>query len=280
MVLRMRLRPRLLTAVLVPLAVLTAGCGSSSTTATTATTATPATTATTGSPSTTGSASGTITVLAAASLTESFTALGKQFEAAHPGSKVTLSFGASSTLVTQILQGAPADVFASADTANMKKLTDASQAAGDPKAFATNRLEIIVQKGNPKNITGVADLAKPGVTVVTCGPDVPIGKYSAQVFAKAGVTVTPKSYEADVKAVVQKVVLGEADAGIVYATDVQAAGDKATGVVIPDAQNVIATYPIAVTKTAPNAALATAFVAYVSGADGLATLAKFGFTAP
>jgi molybdate transport system substrate-binding protein len=260
------MRPLLV--LLVLFGVLAAACGDSTSTSSTTTTVLASATTT-----------GGITVLAAASLTESFKELGTSFETANPGTKVTFSFGASSTLVAQINQGAPADVFASADTANMDKLTGAG-AAATPVTFATNKLAIIVGKGNPKKITGVADLANPSLIVVTCGPDVPIGKYSAQVFAKAGVTVTPKSFEADVKAVVNKVTLGEADAGIVYATDVKAVGDKATGVAIPDAINVVANYPIAVIKAAKNTSAATAFVAFVAGTQGQTILAKYGFTKP
>ena len=216
---------------------------------------------------------GEITVLAAASLTDAFKELGVAFQTANPATKVTFSFGASSTLVTQINQGAPADVFASADLANMDKLTGAggAGAAGTPIAFATNKLQIIVGKGN---------LAKPGVVYVTAAPAVPIGKYAQQVLDKAKVVVTPKSLEADVRAVVNKVTLGEADAGIVYATDVKAAGDKAAGVTIPDDVNVLATYPIAVIKATKNAPAANAFIAYVTSAPGQAILATFGFAKP
>jgi molybdate transport system substrate-binding protein len=226
-----------------------------------------ASTATTGTPNVTGD----LTVFAAASLTESFKAVGTAFEKDN--------FGASSTLVTQIMQGAPVDVYASADTANMKKLADAGGAT-NPTTFATNKLRIIVGKGNPKAIVGVADLAKAGITTVTCAPEVPIGRYAADVFVKAGVTVTPKSLEADVKGVVNKVTLGEADAGIVYATDVEAAGDKAAGVTIPDNLNTIATYPIVATKDAKNSAGAAAFVKYVASPAGQRILATYGFTAP
>jgi molybdate transport system substrate-binding protein len=223
---------------------------------------------------------GEITVFAAASLIESFTEIGKAFEVANPGAKVTFSFAASSALVKQINDGAPADVFASADLANMRELTGAANAAGEPEVFATNELEIITGAGNPKRLSGVADLVDPDLIVVTCGPDVPIGKYTTDLFEKAGVTVTPKSYEADVKAVVSKVTLGEADAGIVYATDVKAAGDKAVGVEIPDALNVVATYPIAVTKAAKNMGTADAFVAFVLSEAGQEILAAAGFSAP
>ena len=233
---------------------------------------------TTASPKVTGD----VTVLAAASLTDSFKEIGTAFEAANPEAKVTFSFAASSALVTQINQGAPADVFASADTTNMDKLTAASGAgaAATPVTFATNKLQIIVGKGNPKGVTGLADLAKSGLIYVTAAPEVPIGAYAKQVLDKAKVTVTPKSLEADVKSVVNKVTLGEADAGIVYATDVKAAGDKAIGVGIPDDLNVVAQYPIAVTKASKNAAAATAFVSFVTGTPGQTVLAKYGFTKP
>jgi molybdate transport system substrate-binding protein len=252
-----------------------AGCGDDSSTSPAATTTAPSTT-------TAPKVTGDLTVLAAASLTESLKEIGTAFEAANPGSKVTFSFAASSSLVTQINQGAPADVFASADTANMDKLTASSGAgtAAPPVTFATNKLQIIVNKGNPKNITGVADLAKSGVIYVTAAAEVPIGGYAKQVLDKAKVTVSPKSLEADVKSVVNKVTLGEADAGIVYATDVKAAGDKAAGVTIPDELNVIASYPIAATKASRNATAASAFVGFVAGSQGQAILTKYGFTKP
>jgi len=258
------------------LGLVAAGCGDDS-----STTASPTTTlavTTTAAPKVTGD----ITVLAAASLTDSFKELGTAFETANPGSKVTFSFAASSALVTQINQGAPADVFASADTANMDKLTVATGAgvSAAPVTFATNKLQIIVGKGNPKGITGVADLAKSGLIYVTAAPEVPIGAYAKQVLEKAKVTVTPKSLEADVKSIVNKVTLGEADAGIVYTTDVTAAGDKAVGVTIPDDLNVIAIYPIAVTKATKNSSAATAFVSFVAGTQGQTILAKYGFTKP
>jgi len=265
-----------------------ASCGddssspSGSTAATTAAAAATSAAATTTAPTANPAVTGHITVFAAASLTESFKALGVAFEAASPGTKVTFNFGASSALVTQINQGAPADVFASADTANMDKLTASGGAGvtGTPVTFATNKLEIIVPKGNPKNITTVNDLANRAVAVVTCAPEVPVGKYTQQVFANAGITVTPKSLEPDVKGVVNKVVLGEADAGVVYATDVKAAGDKAQGVEISDNINVIATYPIAETKHVKNAPTSAAFVTFVTSSAGQAILAKFGFSAP
>jgi molybdate transport system substrate-binding protein len=264
---------RLLLVPLALLALIAAGCGDDASTSPRTTLA---------GPTTTAKVTGEVTVLAAASLTESFKEIGTAFEVAHPGAKITFSFGASSSLVTQINQGAPADVFASADVANMNKLTGTNGAgtAAPPVTFTTNKLQIIVAKGNPKAITGVADLAKAGVLYVTAAPEVPIGGYVKQVLDKAKVSVTPKSLEADVKAVVNKVTLGEADAGIVYATDVKAAGDKAQGVTIPDDINVIANYPIAVTKATKNSAAATAFVGFVAGPSGQTILAKYGFTEP
>jgi molybdate transport system substrate-binding protein len=266
----MRTPLRYLLVLLACVGVVGAGCGDDSPTNSTPTTAAPKV------------MTGDITVLAAASLTDSFKEIGTAFEAANPGAKVTFSFAASSALVTQINQGAPADVFASADTANMDKLTAATGAgaAATPVTFATNKLQIIVGKGNPKGVSGLADLAKSGLIYVTAAPEVPIGAYAKHVLDKAKVTVTPKSLEADVKSVVNKVTLGEADAGIVYATDVKAAGDKAVGVAIPDDLNVVARYPIAVTKASKNAAAATAFVSFVTGTPGQTVLAKYGFTKP
>lgn len=223
---------------------------------------------------------GNLSVSAAASLTDSFKALGASFHNVNPGVTVQLNFAGSPTLVTQIEQGAPADVFASADTTNMDKLRTDGFAAGTPKVFAHNALEIVVGPGNPKGIHALADLARSGVIYISAGPTVPAGKYAAQALAKAGVKVTPKSLETDVKAVVSKVELGEADAGIVYTTDVKAAGAKVDGVPIPDSQNVVASYPIAVVKGSKSAAAAQAFVDYVASPAGLATLESFGFLAP
>ena len=221
-----------------------------------------------------------VTVFAAASLTAAYTEIGDAFMTEHPDSKVTFNFAASSDLVVQINEGAPADVFASADQANMSKLTDAGGAAGAPHVFASNSLQIIVEPGNPKGITSVADLAKSDVLYVTCAPEVPIGKYAAQVLTSAGVTATPASLEENVKGIVTKVTLGEADAGIVYKTDVIAAGDKAQGVDIPADINVAATYPVVATKHAPNATGARAFVDFVVGEQGQKILASYGFAAP
>jgi molybdate transport system substrate-binding protein len=206
------------------------------------------------------------TVLAAASLTEAFEELGG----------ATFTFAGSSALVTQVQQGAPADVFASADEKNMQKLVDAGLVE-PPQVFARNTLEIVTKPGNPKGIHSLADLAKPGVAVVLADPTVPVGGYSQDVLTKAGVIVKPVSLEVDVKAVLTRVTIGDADAGIVYASDAQAAGSKAVGVEIPSEQNVIATYPIAVVKAAPHKAAARAFVRSVLGTKGQTALQAHGF---
>ena len=226
------------------------------------------------------SSTDTVTVFAAASLTAAFTEIGEAFTAANPDTEVTFNFAASSALVTQIGEGAPADVFASADVTTMATLTEADNHAADPVVFTTNLAQIIVAPGNPKGITRVADLADPDLIVVSCAPDVPCGRYAKQIFDTAGVAVTPKSLEENVKAVVAKVTLGEADAGIVYATDVIAAGAKAAGVAIPAEQNVVAQYPIVVTKEAPNPAGGQAFVDFVLSPDGQSILQSFGFVSP
>jgi molybdate transport system substrate-binding protein len=221
--------------------------------------------------------SGTVNVFAAASLTDAFNALGASFHGANSGVALKFNFAGTPTLVTQIEQGAPADVFASADTPNMDRLNADGFTAGTSHVFARNKLELVVAPGNPRGITGLADLAKPGLIYITAAPTVPAGKYALQALKMAGVSVTPKSLETDVKAVVSKIELGEADAGIVYATDVTAAGSKVTGVQIPDADNVIATYPIVAVKGSTNATAANAFIAFVLSTTGQAKLQSFGF---
>ncbi len=223
---------------------------------------------------------GDITVFAAASLTDTFIEIGNAFTTKYSDAHVRFSFGASSDLANQINQGAPADVFASADQKNMDKLTSANNSAMNPAVFAKNSLSIIVAKGNPEGITKVADLANPDLIVVTCGPEVPIGKYSAEVFKNAGVTVTPKSYEQNVKGIVTKVTLGEADAGIVYVTDVLAATNQADGVEIPANINVIAQYPLTITKNSTNKAVAQVFINFVMSTQGQDILAGHGFATP
>ncbi len=226
------------------------------------------------------SASASITVFAAASLTDAFTELGDGFEEANEGAEVTFNFAASSTLVTQVVEGAPADVVATADTSTMTTLTQAGANASEPVVFTTNLSQIIVAPGNPLGITGVDDLANPDLIVVSCAPEVPCGRYAQQIFENAAVTVTPKSFEENVKGVVTKVTLGEADAGIVYATDVAATGASADGVEIPTDINVVAQYPITVTAESTDPQRAQAFVDFVLSEEGQRILASFGFVAP
>jgi molybdate transport system substrate-binding protein len=220
--------------------------------------------------------SGSITVFAASSLTAAFSTIGGDFQKAYPASTVHFSFAGSSTLVGQIQQGAIGDILASADQPNMQKLVNAGLTSGSPSIFARNKLQIVVPAGNPKHVSGLADLGRSGLIVVLCAPAVPCGHYAAQALQKASVTVKPASEETDVKAVLTKVALGEADAGIVYVTDVKAAGSQVTGVDIPDALNVIADYPIVVLKDSQNIALARAFIGYLH-ANGQKTLARYGF---
>ncbi len=234
---------------------------------------------TSGGPTSSGVVRGEITVFAAASLTEAFTALGRDFEAAHPGTKVTMSFGPSSGLAQQITQGAPADVFASASPTNMAQVVDAGDASA-PEDFAQNVMEIAVPPANPAKVGSVADLARPGVKVVLCQAQVPCGAVAAQVFANARVKVTPVSEETDVKSVLTKVALGEADAGVVYVTDVRAAAGTVKGVAIPDDVNASTSYPIAMLKSSRNAATAEAFVDFVLSPVGTRALAGAGFQGP
>ncbi|MBO0852647.1 MAG: molybdate ABC transporter substrate-binding protein [Nocardia sp.] len=224
--------------------------------------------------------SGTVTVFAAASLTETFTELGHQFEAAHPGVKVVNSFGASSTLAQQIDQGAPADVFASAAPANMRQVVDAGAVQGQPATFVDNRLEIAVPKGNPGHITGLADFGKAEPRIALCAEQVPCGAAAKQVFQLSGITPQPDTREQDVKAVLTKVTLDEVDAALVYRTDVQAAGDKVQGLDFPESSKVINTYPIAPLAKAPNAAAAAAFVDFIKSAQAKQVFAKAGFETP
>jgi molybdate transport system substrate-binding protein len=219
---------------------------------------------------------GSVDVFAASSLTSAFDELGRRFERAHPGSEVTFNFGASSTLAAQVRGGAPADVVATADEASMEPLVDAGLVQR-PSVFARNRLAILVASGNPKGIASHAELAKPDISLVVCAPEVPCGKLAARALAHAGVNVRPVSYEANVKAVVSRVVLGEADAGIVYVTDVIAAGDKADGVEIPNASNLSTNYLIGRVRETNSPALAGAFIQFVSGTDGRDVLEDAGF---
>ncbi|GLZ36567.1 molybdate ABC transporter substrate-binding protein [Actinokineospora sp. NBRC 105648] len=219
---------------------------------------------------------GKITVFAAASLTESFTKLGKDFEAAHPGVQVTFNFAGSSALAQQINQGAPADVFASAAPANMQQVTDAT----GPVTFVKNQLEIAVPKGNPGKITGLKDFTDANRKIALCAEQVPCGAAAKKVFTAAGLTAAPDTLEQDVKAALTKVRLGEVDAALVYRTDVKAAGDAVEGIEFPESDKAVNDYPIAVLGKAPNSAGAKAFVKYVLSDKGRAVLTDAGFATP
>jgi molybdate transport system substrate-binding protein len=229
-----------------------------------------------------GSASpsgGTITVFAAASLTESFTQIGKQFEAAHPGDTVKFSFGPSSGLAEQITSGAPADVFASAAPANMDQVVSAGDASG-PQNFAKNIMEVATPPDNPGNVESVKDLADDSVKVALCQPQVPCGVVAAEVFKNAGITVKPVTLQPDVKSVLTQVETGNVDAGMVYVTDVQAAGSKVKGVTIPDSDNASTLYPIATISSSKHKSDAQAFMNYVLSSAGQQVLAAAGFEKP
>jgi molybdate transport system substrate-binding protein len=219
----------------------------------------------------------TLTVLAAASLTETFNGLEKQFEADHPGVDVKLSYSGSSDLAQQIVNGAPAGVFAAASDATMKTVTDAGLAAGTPEVFATNVLQIATAPGNPKGIAAFADLAEPDLKVVVCAPQVPCGAAAEKVEKATGVTLKPVSEEADVKSTLGKVTSGDADAGLVYVTDVSAAKGQVQGVSFPEANQASTNYPMVVLKNAPQADLAQQFEAMVTGEAGQKALHAAGF---
>jgi molybdate transport system substrate-binding protein len=222
----------------------------------------------------------TVVVFAAASLTETFTTLGKDFEAAHPGVTVRFNFGGSSALAQQITQGAPADVFAAASPATMKVVADARLADGQPRTFVRNRLEIAVPPENPGKVTGLEDLANTELKVVLCAPQVPCGAAARTALGAAGLIVKPVSQEQDVKAALTKVRLGEADAALVYRTDVKAAAGKVTGIDFPEAAKAINDYPIAALANAPQPTLADQFVQLVLSAQGKAVLNRAGFESP
>ncbi len=222
----------------------------------------------------------TLIVFAAASLTGTFTELGERFEADHPGVEVRFNFGGSSDLVTQIRGGAPADVFASADTATMAALTQDDLAAQDPQDFASNTLAIVTPSDNPEGIAGLADLARPGVDLVVCAPQVPCGRAAVTVAEAAGITLEPVSEEQSVKDVLAKVTVGEAEAGLVYVTDAKAAGDDVLAITFPETTAAVNTYPITAVRDSDNADLAAAFVDLVLSTTGQDVLAAAGFGAP
>ncbi|MGW0420636.1 molybdate ABC transporter substrate-binding protein [Streptomyces sp. NPDC003015] len=224
--------------------------------------------------------SGTVTVFAAASLQESFTALGKRFEQDHPGTRVTFSFGGSDSLAASITGGAPADVFASASPKTMKIVTDAGDASGTPATFVRNQLEIATLPGNPDKVTSLKDLTDKDLKVVLCDKQVPCGAAAQKALDASRLKLTPVSYEQDVKAALTKVELKEADAAVVYRTDVRAAGDKVEGVEFPESADAVNAYPITLLKGAPNTDTAKAFIALVRSAEGQKVLTGAGFLKP
>jgi molybdate transport system substrate-binding protein len=230
-------------------------------------------------PTATDTLTGTVTVFAAASLTESFGAIADAFTAEHPNVGITFNFGGSSGLATQIAEGAQVDVFAAASPKTLETVTDAGLGA-DPVTFATNTLEIAVPADNPAGVTGLADFARPELSIALCAAEVPCGAAAAKALEAAGVVASVDTYEQDVKAVVTKVELGEVDAGLVYRTDVLAAGATVKGIEFPEAGDAIASYPIVVLTGASNPDAAAAFVAFVLGDAGQKILKNAGFGAP
>lgn len=218
----------------------------------------------------------TVTVFLAASLTDPFEELAAEFEDAYPGTDIIMNYGGSSGLATQIVAGAPADVFAAASPATMKTVTDAGLAA-DPADFATNILELVVPAGNPGGVTGIADLARPELAVVLCAVEVPCGSAAQKIFDATGIVPSVDSYEQDVKAVLTKVSLGEADAGLVYVTDVLASGDEIEGIEFGEAEQAVNRYQIA---TITDNDMAAKFVAFILSARGQEVLRAAGFGAP
>ncbi|KUN20176.1 molybdate-binding protein [Streptomyces antibioticus] len=233
-----------------------------------------------GSASASGKLSGEVTVFAAASLKESFETLGREFEKAHPGTKVTFSFGGSDALAASITGGAPADVFASASPKTMKIVTDAGDNAGEPATFVRNQLEIATLPGNPDKVASLKDLTDADLKVVLCDKTVPCGAAAEKALTASKLKLTPVSYEEDVKSALNKVVLKEADAALVYKTDVRAAGDKVEGVEFPESADAINDYPITLLKESKNTDTAKAFIALVQSAEGQKVLTSAGFLKP
>lgn len=222
---------------------------------------------------------GSITVFAAASLSDAFTEVADAFEASNDGVTVELSFAGSSSLREQILGGAPADVFASADEANMARLVEAGEVEAS-QVFATNRLQIVVPAGNPASVEGLDDFADPSLLIGLCAEEVPCGHLAREALDAAGVTASPDTDEPDVRALLTKVEAGELDAGLVYVTDVVAAGDAVQGIDLPAALDVVASYPIAATTRSRDPDAARAFIEFVLGAEGQAILERSGFEQP
>lgn len=224
--------------------------------------------------------SGTVTVFAAASLTDVFTALGERFEAAHPGVTVEFNFAGSSTLAEQINQGAPADVFASASPTQTQAVVDGGGAAGEPEVFVTNTLQIVVPAGNPAGIVGLADFTNPDLAIALCAEEVPCGAAAVTVFEVAGLTPMPDTLEQDVRAVLTKVELGEVDAALVYRTDVLAGGDEVEGIDFAESAEAVNDYPIVLLTASPHPDAGAEFIAYVQSEEGLAALTDAGFQLP
>jgi len=224
--------------------------------------------------------SGTVTVDAAASLTDTFQAIADGFTKEHPNVTVTFNFGGSSGLATQIVQGAPVDVFAAASGATMKTVTDAALTEGAPTVFVTNTLEIAVPADNPGKVTGLSDFAKPDLAIALCAVEVPCGAAAKTVFDGAGIVPSVDTYEQDVKSVLAKVESDEVDAGLVYVTDVQAAGDKVKGIEFPEASTAVGKYPIALLGASANKDAAQAFIDYVLSPQGTKILTDAGFGTP
>ena len=231
-------------------------------------------------PSQPSQASGKIVVFAAASLKPAFTQISQQFKNDNPGSSVDFEFAGSSELATQLTQGATADVFASADTAQMDAVAKAGLLAGSPTNFASNTLVIVTMPGNPKQIGSFADLNKPGLSVVICQKPVPCGSATQRVEDKTGIHLNPVSEELSVTDVLNKVTTGQADAGLVYVTDAHSAGNKVATVNFPESAGAVNVYPIAALKKAPQPTLAQKFVDLVTGDAGQNILAQFGFAKP
>lgn len=221
-----------------------------------------------------------LTVLAASSLTDAFGEVAAAFESRHPGETIELSFAGTAQLLAQVEQGAPASVIATADRESMERLASAGLLAGAAQIFAGNRLTIVVAPGNPEGIATLTDLARPGLVVALSDPSVPAGRYAREAVAKAGAGVSPATLEASVRGVLNKVAFGEADAGIVYATDARAAGDTVSTVEIPDSLNVTAAYPIAALAAAPSHEAAETFIDFVLSDAGRAVMAAHGFMQP
>jgi molybdate transport system substrate-binding protein len=263
------MRSRFLVAAALAAALTTTGCGDNSS---------PASAPAAGASS--SAVTGRITVLAASSLTGTFNQIGKDFEAANPGTTVTFSYAGSSTLAQQITSGAPADVFASASPATMKTVTDAGDATGTPAVFVKNQLVIAVPKGNPKGIEGLSDLTGPGVKVAECAKEVPCGAAAVTALTAANVKLTPVTLEQDVKSALSKVKLGEVDAALVYRTDARSDTADVDGIEFPESAQAINNYPIAALKGAPNPSGAAAFVVFVETPAEIKVLTDAGFQRP